>query len=215
MTDGLTQEELLAVSGLMPVPPNVPQGPAKLPIPFTDALRLLVQCRRLDETKYWDNWAEALAAYAKMYSDDEVGREARLLRLHAYRRMGQLAEQLQPSKGNGRKGPQARLREEGVKHHLARQALAISQMTTADFAEITARELIPTPDALVNIELSKAPEWARIKSAIHSLRSRFKQTTPRAIAASLPARDKSTLRQQVHEAAEWLRQLEQELNNPS
>jgi hypothetical protein len=72
-----------------------------VPIEYEQAVRALAECTRLDEAKYWDDKSDALAAWAKIYRDKTVEREARALKLHAYRRMGQLAIELRPKKTGG------------------------------------------------------------------------------------------------------------------
>lgn len=84
---------------------------AKLPVIYEDACRGLAECRTLDEAMYYADKADALAAWAKIYKNDVAGVEAKRLKLHAYRRMSDLAEEVSPidltknrGKGSGRTG---------------------------------------------------------------------------------------------------------------
>src|SRR5208282_4621524 len=79
-----------------------------VPVEYETAITALTECAHLDEAKYWDNKADALAAWAKIYHSDECARKAKMLKMHAYRRMGQLAGELRP------KMPVRILQEQGL-----------------------------------------------------------------------------------------------------
>lgn len=68
---------------------------SRLPVQYDEAVKALAACTTIDESKHWADKAEALAAWAKVYKDDQVAIEARRLKLHAYRRMGELAQELE------------------------------------------------------------------------------------------------------------------------
>ena len=83
-----------------------------MPVQYEEALKALEACTSLDETTVWSNAADALAAWAQIYRSDEAELKAKRLRLHAYRRMGQLARDLRPPgkmKGGGYRGCQGKL----------------------------------------------------------------------------------------------------------
>src|SRR5690606_26149716 len=100
------------------------------PVEYVDACKALQACHEIDEAKYWSDKSDALAAWAKIYRDDETGKLARKLKAHAYRRMGEIAEQVQPTKGVTHKGspPGANslLIEKGLSRGKAYHALRIS-----------------------------------------------------------------------------------------
>ena len=81
---------------------NPPVNSVKLPIIYEDAIRDLIACQTLDEAKYFADKAEALAAYARIHCDKRLAIESKRLKLIAFRRMGQLAEELFPARAKGR-----------------------------------------------------------------------------------------------------------------
>lgn len=77
--------------------PPVSVKTPRVPLKLHEAVQALAEVRTIDDAKYFADKADALAAWAKIYKDDEAGIEARRVKLHAYRRMGQLAEELRPT----------------------------------------------------------------------------------------------------------------------
>lgn len=65
-----------------------------MPVVYEDACKALVACTTLDEAKYYSDKSDALAAWAKIYKSDEAAMAAKRLKLHAYRRMSELAEEI-------------------------------------------------------------------------------------------------------------------------
>ena len=72
-----------------------------VPVEYERACTALAECQTIDEAKYWDNKADALAAWAKIYNNDQAGLEAKRLKLHAYRRMGEIAREIIPKGTSG------------------------------------------------------------------------------------------------------------------
>src|ERR1700722_7297053 len=81
------------------VPRTVP-----MPVEYVEACKALAACVTIDEAKRWADKAEALAAWAKIYRSDEASVQAARLKLHAYRRMGKLAEEIRPLRHIGGQG---------------------------------------------------------------------------------------------------------------
>jgi NTP pyrophosphatase (non-canonical NTP hydrolase) len=65
-----------------------------MPVQYEEACRLLAECLTLDESKLWADRADMLAAWAKLYKSDEAAIAARRLKLKAFRKMGELAEEI-------------------------------------------------------------------------------------------------------------------------
>jgi len=125
---------------------------SELPVLYTEAVAALAECRNLDEAATFDDAAEALAAWSKIYNDDEAGRQARQLRLHAHRRMGQLAREIAPlkgRKGGGRQpGPVAKLREHGLSRHGAVAANHLAKMPEKGFLTLVDQDFPPAPTSV-------------------------------------------------------------------
>lgn len=130
-----------------------------VPIEYEHALKALQACITIDETKYWSDKADALAAWAKIYHNDRATIEARRLKLHAYRRMGELAHELRPKSfqpdGKGMNpGPVALLVESGLQRSQASQASRISKIPAQRFKAEVNRLHPPTP-----FNLAKSISW--------------------------------------------------------
>jgi hypothetical protein len=153
----------------------IASGQARLPVPvdanafvpaqYEQAIQALIFCQTIDEARAFDSAADALAAWAKIYCDDRAAHAARVLKLHAYRRVGVLAQQLRPTQGihRGAKGPNSLLVESGFKHHEAIAAVKVSRMPQNDFDRIAAQRRPPSPAMLAQVSLQKNPAWARIR----------------------------------------------------
>lgn len=91
---------------------------AIVPLVFAEAIRAIAACRSIDEGKYWADKADALAAWAKVYKQDETAIEARRLKAHAFRRMSRLADDLAASVRDphktGRASPHVQLSKAGL-----------------------------------------------------------------------------------------------------
>ena len=129
-----------------------------VPVEYEAACKALQACIDIDEAKYWADKADALAAWAKVYRDDKVGRQAKQLKLLAYRRIGELARELRPqgSAGSGKiidgkklrgrlKGPKSLLREHGMPSGLANAATRLSRLPKSKFDEIVNQPVPPAP----------------------------------------------------------------------
>lgn len=66
-----------------------------MPVEYEEACKALAACATIDEGKYWSDKADALAAWAKIYKSDEAAIAARRLKLQAFRRMGEIATQME------------------------------------------------------------------------------------------------------------------------
>lgn len=121
-----------------------------VPVEYETAVKALAACVTLDEAKYWDNKADALAAWAKIYHDKKVEREAAALKLWAYRRMGELAGELRPQKNYGGSGggltpgPLSLLKENGLTKS---NAMAARRLARVSREHVEALSKLPRPPA--------------------------------------------------------------------
>lgn len=130
---------------LVKLPREMEQVVKQMPVPivYEEAVKALVACREIDEVKYWNTKAEVLAAWAKIHRSKQAELEARRLKLHAYRRMGQLAEELRPTRACGNPGSEGRTRgarsllmEHGLTKNNATFATQISRIPDTKFTSI-------------------------------------------------------------------------------
>lgn len=207
--EGLTDEEFRAIEGLAVVPVVLGNNTPP-PIVYQEAVRALAACRSLDEAKYWDNKADALAAWAKIYADDTVQREARALKLHAYRRMGQLADSLRIQaprgtlRGGTTKGSHSLLQEHGISKDKATQMLRLGRASEERFAALTDANRPPSPSVATGLKLRPNPAWAILRNKMAILMSAARRTNPKEIVATLTAKEIESADAIYNDLIEWL-----------
>lgn len=188
-----------------------------VPVEYENAVKSLVLCLTLDEAKYWDNKADALAAWAKIYRDDKVGLEAKRLKLHAYRRMGQLAHAIKIAARAtpGRlPGAVAALVREGLSKPAANAASKIAKLPAADFQRIVDS---PRPVSPLRVRKMLEPGSAGYKAlqdeanGLFSFRS-FCRRHPPATFFDLAPDEAVRACAAVGEIQDWLDELEQRLS---
>lgn len=190
-----------------------------MPVQYEEALKALEACTSLDETTVWSNAADALEAWAQIYRSDEAELKAKRLRLHAYRRMGQLARDLRPPgkmKGGGYRGCQGKLpgaisllQEYGLTKTEAGSANFLAQLPDEQFQRVLERPLRPT--TVAHQLWGKDPVWIAFTRTAMALRGVLRRHPPheiQAIARMLGERQEGTLRVVTGDLRRMLRQLE-------
>lgn len=182
-----------------------------VPVKYEEACKALVECQTIDDAKYWDNKADALAAWAKIYKNDEAGLEAKRLKLHAYRRMGLLAGELRPAvnprgpRGAG-PGPRSLLMERGFSQGAAEACRALALKPQQEFDAIVSLPRPPSP-ATVRAwasgwnEWSARHGWTRLVSIVGSPPEEGVALVDPADAAKIAAKARALI--------EWLDRFEQ------
>lgn len=125
-----------------------------VPVEYETAVKSIAACLTLDEAKYWDAKADALAAWAKMYRSNELIVKAKQLKLHAYRRMGELAYEIRPKHGRvkgegvGRigslPGPRSLLKDHGLSVSEVDSVCAIYNAPQKRFDQLLKNPVAPT-----------------------------------------------------------------------
>lgn len=185
-----------------------------VPVEYEAAVKALQACTTLDEARYWDNKADALAAWAKIYHNDQVTREAKILKLHAYRRMGLLAAELQPSKalGYGRghaPGPLKLLRQYGFSHTKAAAMRALARAPEATYEKIVKN---PRSPAKAVRALSENAEWRELKAHILLSKSYMLAISPAELISKIPSDEsRSMFKASMVSMAEWIDEVLQRL----
>jgi hypothetical protein len=191
-----------------------------VPVEYEEGCKMLDACISLDDVKYWDNAADALAAWAKIYHDDEASTKAKRLKLKAYRRLGELAEQLRPTKvikkPNGdfageSPGSVSLLREHGFTHAKAGAARKLAKMPEKRFAEIVNSPKPVSPTTACFKKASGSDAWVRFAhdGQAVSFRSFCRRTNPQVLARAMDQSEASKAREFVREVQEWLDTFEQ------
>lgn len=194
-------------------PPRI----SPMPVEYETAIKMLAACIEIDEAKYFDNQADALAAWAKIYHSDDALRKARQLKLHAYRRMGQISEQLAAARGvgKGRRAPvSAVLIDHGMTRCQARQARHLSKLPAQEFQRILEMPKVPAPHTVTRMAMSGSEGWKLISilgSGPTNFRSFCRKHNAVELARSLTADERSKAREIAVEIAEWIDDFERAL----
>jgi hypothetical protein len=150
-------------------------------------------------------------------ASDETLIRAKQLKLHAFRRMGQLANELQPAKArklNGRgavPGPVRLLVEKGLRKSEAGAARRLAKLTEESFEKLLAQPKGPTTIAMHSYSMS--PVWRGFTLTAGSLRSYAKRTPAAqlAITAKSNPKHEKLARSLVTDLTAWLTTLSEEL----
>jgi hypothetical protein len=193
-----------------------------LPVIYEDACRALVKCSTIEEAKYFADKAEALEAWSKIYKSDEAFSAARRLKLHAFRRIGDISSELRPnaivkvhlSKGRilhrRTPGPLSLLMEKGFSDSVAKTIRRVSSIEKNKFDAALAMDKPPTPTMLVTARKRGASEpylrfvGGRLISAIY-----FCRKNPVAdFIGGLSDSEIAQVRRSTVEIFEWLDEFE-------
>jgi hypothetical protein len=115
------------------LPALIASDAAPLPALYRQAKAALAECDRIDEIKDYADKAAALAAYAAQRDDQELEDQVKRIRSRAFIRMGELLQEIDPSKGG-------RPPETGAPgHHSLRKAAAAAAGLTEHQAKTAIR----------------------------------------------------------------------------
>lgn len=216
------------MKGKKPVNPVITSDQAKqitggrtplVPVEYEAAVKALQACSTLDEAKYWGNKADALAAWAKIYRNDQAGIEAKRLKLHAYRRMGELAAELRPRtmrtgtewhlKRGANPGPKSLLVEQGLTKSQAESAVGVYRRTKAEFEAIVSSPRPPSP--IVLLRNGANTYYGEIRAALMQARSLMRKRDAVQIARGLTDKEAETARRLIGDLGEWFDAFDQAL----
>lgn len=183
-----------AVSRARPAPPVLPSD-------YGRAVACIRSLETLEEGRHWSDRAEALAAWARIYRDDEVGRQARRLRLHALRRLAELAGGL----GNG--GAEA-LRAFGFTAAQVRKIRGVGRVDPRRFAEAVEAEDPPATYVLLAEERTPDGALKSLRAVLHFA----DRVTPSDAAAAVNGAARGYTAQRLPQLLEWLRRFARELD---
>lgn len=176
-----------------------------VPVEYETAIKALAACRQIDDAKYWSDKASALAAWAKIYHSQQVAREAKLLKLHAYRHMAELAQEIKRQNGKGR--IRTILEEKGLSVTEARQIDGVGRVPKAQFEAALASPRPPAPWAF-----SRGGEISQLKP-LRSMHTFVKAADPVEIASLIDSKARKTFCDMIEEITDWLDELEQRISN--
>lgn len=224
----------------MQLPSNIPThvhqkiAGAIVPVVYTEAINALAKCRTIDEGKYYADKADALAAWAKIYKSDEAAIEARKLKAHAFRRMGQLAEELRPTKlggtpgqHKGNKGASSLLLESGLSKKQAVEIRRMSALPEATFqremerarpftVQRISRLAIGTLNQGASAAKAKSAAWRLLLSTssysgVPTMLQFCKKNSAYEIGRAIPAGEVRAIREKLRPIREWMDEFEASL----
>lgn len=182
----------------------------EMPVIYSEALTALRKCETLDVAKYYSEKSDALAAFAKMYGDEELSKSAARIKLHAYARMGQLASELRPrvSTGNGFKpGPKSLLIESGLSKSQSRAAMKLASLNKTEFDAVLIDPKTPITTVTVIHNASVSAGWKAFayQSPGPVYFAAFcKRISARELARNLSVDEATNARKTLGEITEWL-----------
>jgi hypothetical protein len=199
---------------------NVPAKQTQLPVIYEEACRALVACTTIDEAKYFSDKAEALAAWAKIYKSDQAALEAKRLKLHAYRRMGELAAEIQPTKHGHRgrlPGPGSLLKDQGFNESTIRTIRRIASIDASQFNALVDSPRPPSINQVMNSFRGSSAAYREFLALDGNGPTKFRtyiRTHDASRLASAMAIDEADQARQItREIQEWLDEFEQHLPN--
>jgi hypothetical protein len=202
------------------VTPNLPttvrerMKTTAMPVVYEEACRALVACVTIDEAAYWDNKADALAAWAKIYKSDEAAVAAKRLKLHAYRRIGALAREINssvPSPNDRRSGTPKILRENGFSKGQIDQIRVVGSLSDSAFQEIINRTSVPAPTQIPRLSMTEAWRTWQHSSGIGQVRAFVRRTSAKELARKMTTSEANAARLTIVEIQEWLDEFDQHL----
>jgi hypothetical protein len=189
-----------------------------IPVEYETACKALAACITLDEAKYWDNKADALAAWAKIYHSPDAERKAKQLKLHAFRRMGELAGELRPrktlkgtAKGKGTlPGPVSLLKESGLNRREATAARRLSCLNRTEFERFVSMPRPPSPLTVERVTGGGTDAWKILSgnAGLKALRSFARGNSAAGMARALTPDEAKVVHDMTIEVIEWLDELD-------
>lgn len=188
----------------------------EMPVLYATAIKAIQACSTMDETKYYADKADALAAYAKMYSDETMAKEAARQKLYAYAKMGQLAGELRPTriggKGGSPGGPISLLMEHGLSSGGAEAARRLSKMPAPMFESVVEAAKAPISTIMQErVQRRFSEAWGRFNSRSCGPASflRLCMATPaRELAQSLTLDEAAKAGLIFRQLADWIDEFE-------
>jgi hypothetical protein len=180
---------------------------------------LLERCIAFDETKYWDSLADAAAAWGKIHKSDRVEQLARALKLHAYRRLGEIAELQQPTRPAQPKagtrtgeplgrpgGPVSWLQAQGMTRQEGTAACTLAGMDAKAFETIANAKRPPSPQS---IQRAGRTAWRVFysRASIAAVAHHTQALSPARAAQLEGMRDPAKEQRKARHLAQWFTQF--------
>lgn len=188
-----------------------------MPAELERALVALDECIAFEDVKYWEDLADAAAAWAQIHKSDQVFARARKLKYHAYKRFWKIADQLNPvlrKKGTSGvvtgSGPKHFLRSHGMSRWETGVASSIARMSDEKFTALVNLPRPPSP-AVAARSTTHRSIWAMINNHLGEfLRVAVKHAAADAV-ADLGKADIHHVLKRVDSVIDWLEEFRDRL----
>jgi hypothetical protein len=187
---------------------------------YEQAVYAIRACSTILEAQHWNDKAEALAAWSKIYADERVEQEARSLKLHAYRQIGRLADQMRQCEPRGKgyrkvggstKGARSLLMEHGIGAAKAQQMITIARVPDVRFQSFVNRPKPPSPSVLTSQELRPNPAWSKFSNRLSIFLSCARRTDSDDLVVGLDKKQIESAKTMAKEAMDFLGDLQERL----
>lgn len=188
----------------------------EMPVLYAEAIRAIQACTTMDEAKYYSDKSDALAAYAKMYGDETLSKEAARAKLYAYAKMGQLAGELRPKetyrKGiiGSKPGPRSLLMEAGLTDGQAASARRLAQLPEATLAALIEKAPSPNGAYVLSSTQGSTDAWLKFRIPAVTFRGHCRYTATES-AKEFSKDEAEKARAIILEITDWLDAFEQAL----
>lgn len=176
-----------------------------LPVEFEEAVNSLIECRQIQDAKYWSDKASALAAWAKIYHSHKVEREAKLLKLHAYRKMAELTKEIKKANGTA---PRKTLEGVGFTKWEANEVMAVGRASQKAFDNALSQERPPSPSSFKRYSENLEAGLFSSMRAFYTFCSRVPASE---VADRVDAKDRTAVKRMLDRISEWCDELDQEI----
>lgn len=203
-TQVLTAEQARAVR-------NGQGGPPLTITAYETAIACLRECLEIDDTKYFSDFSAAAEAWAKIHRDETVLRLSRALKLHAAKRMRELAELRCGAEKKGRAGAHSVLLAHGMTQA---EAIGARKLTEPGVLKAAlARNVVPTLSSIRATNV-KSPS-VHIRYALAHMSKFLETTTPKEVAKDVSSVVRPSARRDARRASIWLAKFAEELDKPT
>lgn len=186
---------------------------------YDQAVKNIVACKTLIESKYWMGFAEAKALLGKMTKDRRVEVEGKRLRLLAYRKANEMAEQLRPTRrgtipGDGRRGgsplgAKSLLMEHGFSSREASDIRKIGSLPEKTFNSIIESRNPPSPTTVRPKYARSSDSWRAIigDAGLREYATFCKRHAAKALARGMVGDEVAKAGELAEQASLWLEEF--------
>lgn len=190
--------------------PTVQGSPGDALVLYDDAVKAIVACKTLIQSKYWMDFAEAKTLLGKMTKDRRVEVEGKRLRLLAHRRASELADRLRPTTGGHVPGARSLLTEQGFSASEANTIRSIGVLSKKKFDQLINSPRPPSPTTFATSLKHGSQSWKRlsINAGMSGFAAYCNRNSAKSLARGLVGDEAEKGRELVGQISIWLDEFE-------